>query len=71
MQKLNEIRSALENLKSQSDAEFFLFNRPDGLIITSTLGKVSADPLNFVSLSMGVVDSNIDSILLKIWEKNG
>ena len=27
MQKLNEIRSALENLKSQSDAEFFLFNQ--------------------------------------------
>ncbi len=71
MQKLNEIRSALENLKSQSDAEFFLFNRPDGLIITSTLGKVSADPLNFVSLSMGAVDSNIDSILLKIWERMG
>lgn len=71
MQKLLSIRKVLDDFKSKTNAEFFLFNRPDGLMITSTMGKIEADPLNFLSLSMGSLESNVEAILLKIWERVG
>lgn len=71
MQKLNSIRKILDNFKTQTRADYFLFNRSDGLVITSTIGKITADPLNFLSISMGALESNIDTIFSKVSERLG
>ncbi len=57
-----QIRQSIESLKTQFNAEIFLINRPDGLLTASTLGSFRTDPLNFLVMESGIVQSNLDSI---------
>ncbi len=71
LEKLKNIRDILEEMKSQTNSEYFLFNHIDGLITASTVGAISSDPLNFLSLEIGAMESNIDSIVQKIQKRLG
>jgi GTPase SAR1 family protein len=71
LEKLKEIRTTLEQMKANINCDFILFNRPDGLITTSTIGKIKTDPLNFLSLDIGVLESNIDLIFSRIQSQLG
>ena len=71
LEKMKNIRDILEEMKSETNSEFFLFNHLDGLITTSTVGSISSDPLNFLSLEIGAMESNIDSIVQKIQKRLG
>jgi len=62
MQKLGRIRHLMDNLKTETAAEYLLFNQPDGLLIASTFGKVEMKPLQFMKLEMGTIESNIFQI---------
>ncbi|MBD3352450.1 MAG: hypothetical protein GF364_13260 [Candidatus Lokiarchaeota archaeon] len=66
MQKMSRIRSVLEKIKQTSFFDVILFNRPDGLIISSTLGKFESEPLKFMTLEIGSLESNIHSIYSKM-----
>ena len=71
LEKLKNIRDILEEMKSKTNSEYFLFNHVDGLITASTVGAISSDPLNFLSLEIGAMESNIDSIVQKIQKRLG
>jgi len=71
LEKLKNIRDILEEMKSKTNSEYFLFNHIDGLITASTVGAISSDPLNFLSLEIGAMESNIDSIVQKIQKRLG
>jgi GTPase SAR1 family protein len=71
LEKMKNIRDILEEMKSKTNSEFFLFNHLDGLITASTVGSISSDPLNFLSLEIGAMESNIDSIVQKIQKRLG
>ena len=45
-QRLNNISSILEGLKEKLAYDIFLFNLPDGLVISSTLGAFETEPLS-------------------------
>jgi hypothetical protein len=66
MQHMSKIRSILESIKSKIFYELVLFNRPDGLIISSTLGKLETEPLKYMTLELGSLESNIHSVFSKI-----
>jgi hypothetical protein len=67
LQRLGKIRHMLDQLKSITLSEYFLFNQPDGLIIASTLGKIELDhKLQFMKLEIGTLESNIYQIFTKI-----
>lgn len=66
MQKLSKMRSLLEKIKQDTKYDVILFNRPDGLIISSTLGKFESEPLKYVTMEIGSLESNIHSIYSKI-----
>ncbi len=71
LKKMKNIRDVLEEMKSETNSEFFLFNHLDGLITASTVGSISSDPLNFLSLEIGAMESNIDGIVQKIQKRLG
>ena len=71
LEKMKNIRGVLEEMKSETNSEFFLFNHLDGLITASTVGSISSDPLNFLSLEIGAMESNIDGIVQKIQKRLG
>ena len=73
LEKMKKIRDILEEMKSEtnSNSEFFLFNQLDGLITASTIGSVSSDPLNFLSLEIGAMESNINNVVQKILKRLG
>lgn len=71
LENLKNIRDILEEMKSETNSEYFLFNHIDGLITASTVGAISSDPLNFLSLEIGAMESNIDSIIQKIQKRLG
>ena len=71
LEKMKNIRDILEEMKSETNSEFFLFNHIDGLITASTVGSISSDPLNFLSLEIGAMESNIDGIVKKIQKRLG
>ena len=67
LQKLGKIRHMLDQLKTITLSEYFLFNQPDGLIIASTLGKIELHhKLQFMKLEIGTLESNIYQIFTKI-----
>ncbi|MHA1727464.1 MAG: ADP-ribosylation factor-like protein [Promethearchaeota archaeon] len=67
MQKMSKIRSILEKIKEKTFFDLILFNLPDGLITSSTLaGKFETEPLKFMKLEMGSLESNIHSVYSKI-----
>jgi len=66
MQRLNQVRALLESIKLKINYHVILFNKSDGLIISSTLGKFETEPLKFLRLEMGSLESNIHSIFSKI-----
>jgi len=45
-----------------------LFNRPDGLIISSTFGKFESQPLRYMKFELGTLDSNLYQIYQKIMD---
>jgi len=71
LEKMKNIRGVLEEMKSETNSEYFLFNHLDGLITASTVGSISSDPLNFLSLEIGAMESNIDGIVQKIQKRLG
>ena len=71
LQRLGKIRHQLDILQKDTLADYFLFNRPDGLLITSTLGKFESKPLEFMKFEIGSLDSNIYKIYQKILELKG
>lgn len=71
LQKLGKIRHQLDSFQRDTLADYFLFNRPDGLLITSTLGKFESNPLEFMKFEIGSLDSNIYKIYQKILELKG
>ncbi len=68
IQKLASIRSVLDKLKSDTQANFLLFNRPDGLLVSSTFGKVDITPLEYIKFEIGTLDSNLYQIYQKIYQ---
>lgn len=66
LQKRKNIRGLLESLKKDINCELILLNRPDGLVTTSTLGQIPADPLKYIPLDVALMESNIDSIFESI-----
>lgn len=64
--RLNEIRTTLEKLKSRLHYELFLFNLPDGLVISSTLGEFEVEPLKYMKLELGSLESNVHSVFSEI-----
>jgi GTPase SAR1 family protein len=71
LEKIAKIRNFLELMKAQTGCEYIVFNRPDGLITTSTFGEIKTEPLNFLSMDIGSLESNIDSIFSKMMNKLG
>ncbi len=68
MQRMSRIRSSLDKMKVDTFAEYLLFNRPDGLIISSTLGKLDTQPLKFLTFELGSLESNVHGIFSTIME---
>ena len=68
MQRLGKIRHLLDELKLDTLSDYLLFNQPDGLLISSTLGKFESKPLKFMKFEIGTLDSNIYSIYQQIME---
>ena len=68
MQRLGKIRYLLDELKLNTLSEYLLFNQPDGLLISSTLGKFESKPLKFMKFEIGTLDSNIYNIYQQIME---
>jgi hypothetical protein len=68
LQRLGKIRHLMDKLKRNTLADYFLFNRPDGLLITSTLGKFQSEPLEFMKLELSSLDLNIYQIYRKIMD---
>ncbi|MBD3195101.1 MAG: hypothetical protein GF317_08610 [Candidatus Lokiarchaeota archaeon] len=66
LQKLGKIRHLLDELKTNTLSEYLLFNRPDGLLISSTLGRFESKPLEFMKFEIGTLDSNLYQIYKKI-----
>lgn len=65
MQKLGKIKNELDNLKTNTLAEYILFNLPDGLLITSTFSsfdELKNHQLEFLKLEMGTLDTSIEKI---------
>ena len=71
LEKIAKIRNFLELMKAQTGCEFIVFNRPDGLIVTSTFGEIKTEPFNFLSMDIGSLESNIDLIFSKMMNKLG
>jgi small GTP-binding protein len=68
MQRMGQIRASLDKLKAETFAEYLLFNRPDGLLISSTLGKLDTQPLKFLTFELGSLESNVHGIFLALME---
>ncbi len=68
LQRLGKIRHLMDELKRNSLADYFLFNRPDGLLISSTLGRFQSEPLEFMKLELSSLDLNIYQIYRKIMD---
>jgi hypothetical protein len=71
LQRLGKIRFQLDALKRDTLADYFVFNRPDGLLISSTIGKFESKPLEFMKFEIGTLDSNIYKIYKNILELKG
>jgi len=71
LQRLGKIRFQLDALKKDTLADYFVFNRPDGLLISSTIGKFESQPLEFMKFEIGTLDSNIYKIYKNILELKG
>ncbi len=67
IQRLTGIRAILDNLKSNTKANYLVFNRPDGLLISSTFGKFSLEPLEYIKFEIGTLDSNLYQIYQKVY----
>jgi small GTP-binding protein len=69
MGKLNKLRKIMEDFKaSTGGADFILFNKKDGLIITSTLGKFTTQNLQFITFQISALESNVHEIYMKVME---
>ncbi|MEJ2277073.1 MAG: ADP-ribosylation factor-like protein [Candidatus Lokiarchaeota archaeon] len=68
LQKLGKIRHLLDEMKIDTLSEYLLFNKPDGLLISSTFGKFESKPLEFMKFEIGTLDSNIYQIYTKIMD---
>lgn len=68
-EKLAEIQKCLQALKTPEVDELFLFNRSDGLLMSSTMGSaIETEPLKFLSFELGTLESNIYNIFTQIVE---
>ncbi|TFG21195.1 MAG: hypothetical protein EU530_00995 [Promethearchaeota archaeon] len=65
-QRMNEIQSRLEALKTQLKYDIILFNLPDGLVVSSTFGEFEVEPLKYMKLELGSLESNIHFVFSKI-----
>jgi GTPase SAR1 family protein len=65
-QRMNDIQICLESLKSQLNYDIILFNLPDGLVISSTFGEFEVEPLKYMKLELGSLESNIHSVFSNI-----
>jgi GTPase SAR1 family protein len=69
MGKLNKLRGILEEFKTSANgADFVLFNKRDGLIISSTLGKFTNQGLQFITFQISALESNVHEIFMRIME---
>lgn len=68
MQKLGKIKHNLDQLKTNTLAEYLLFSLPDGLLITSTFSafdQLKNDQLKFLLIERGTVDNSLENIYRK------
>lgn len=68
MQRMGQVRASLDKLKADTFGEYLLFNRPDGLLISSTLGKLDTQPLKFLTFELGSLESNVHGIYMTLME---
>ncbi|MEX2682101.1 MAG: ADP-ribosylation factor-like protein [Candidatus Sigynarchaeota archaeon] len=69
MGKLNKLRGIIEEFKGFANgADFLLFNKRDGLMITSTLGKFSTQSLQFITFQISALESNVHEIYARTME---
>ncbi len=71
LERMGKIRAVIDEMRDKTNCHFFVINRRDGLIITSTLGRLKADPLNFVSIDTSSIESNIDYMFQTVQERMG
>jgi GTPase SAR1 family protein len=69
--KLNDIQSMLETLKTQTNFDIIIFHLPDGLVISSTFGEFEVEPLKYMKLELGSLESNIHSVFSEILKMKG
>ncbi|MBD3187337.1 hypothetical protein GF325_10940 [Candidatus Bathyarchaeota archaeon] len=68
MAKASKLRGIMEEFKKLSGADFALFNKNDGLLVSSTYGKFSSPGLQFVSFELSALESNIYGVFEKFME---
>jgi len=66
LQRLGKVRHSLDQFKIDTLSEYLLFNRPDGLLIASTLGRFESKPFQFMKFEIGTLDSNLYQIYKQI-----
>ncbi len=71
MAKATKLRQVMEDLKKKAGADFILFNRRDGLVITSTFGKFNTPALQFLTFQLCALESNIHHVYEKVKERRG
>ncbi|MFX0098268.1 MAG: ADP-ribosylation factor-like protein [Candidatus Hodarchaeota archaeon] len=71
MGKASRLRSVIEDFKKHSGADFILFNKNDGLIMTSTFGKFNTERLEFMAFQLSSLDSNIYEIYSNVLQLRG
>ncbi len=68
-QKQGRIRASLDQIKIDTVSDVILFNRPDGLVISSTLGQaLETEPLKFLTFELGTIESNVYTIFSSVYE---
>ena len=71
MAKATKLRQVMEDFKKKASADFILFNRRDGLVITSTFGKFNTPALQFLTFQLCTLESNIHHVFEKVKERRG
>jgi GTPase SAR1 family protein len=69
MGKATKLRAVMEEFKNLANADFILFNKRDGLVMTSTFGKfTTSSSLQFVTFQISALESNIHDIYTRVME---
>ncbi|MHA1698223.1 MAG: GTPase domain-containing protein [Promethearchaeota archaeon] len=67
MGRASRLREIMREFKAKSRADFVLFNKKDGLVMTSTFGKFEGS-LQFLTFQLSSLDSNVYETYTKIME---